>query len=76
MLDGDVIREGTALRHPNLERAVAFLGGVPLAPLLQAASLPTRPDNLMARWMRHAPPSVCRQIFEWLWQRGVLETRE
>jgi flavin-dependent dehydrogenase len=72
VLDGDLIREGAALAHPNLERGVAFLGGIPLAPLVRAASVPRHRDELLRAWTRHAPQPVCRQILGWLWQRGVL----
>ena len=73
VLEGDFIREGTVLRHPNVERAVAFLGGIAIGPLLQAASMPIPLDRLMMHWARHAPPAVCLRLLDWFWQRGVLE---
>ncbi|HJZ75393.1 MAG TPA: NAD(P)/FAD-dependent oxidoreductase [Vicinamibacterales bacterium] len=73
VLDGEVICEGAVIAHPNLDRAVAFLNGVPVAPLVRAASIPRHRDALLIEWMQHAPPPVCRQILGWLWQRGVLE---
>jgi flavin-dependent dehydrogenase len=74
MLEGQLIQDGIALRHPRLERAVAFLGGVPIEPLLSAAARPIDSDDLVTRWARHTVPPLGWHILRWLCERGVLES--
>jgi flavin-dependent dehydrogenase len=75
VLNGEFIVAGTVLRHPNVTPGLAFLAGVPLAPLLAAVSRPMPVGALLTRWMDYVPPEQCRRIFDWLLTRGVLEGR-
>ncbi|MGH3962526.1 MAG: flavin-dependent monooxygenase QhpG [Pseudonocardiaceae bacterium] len=72
-LVGDCIELRRALRHPALDRPVAFLGGSELAPLLD--HLPTAPSlaDAIGSWDRCLPPGRALEIAEWLRRRGLLE---
>jgi hypothetical protein len=73
---GDLIETRRALVHPGLERPVAYLDGVEIAPLLETIPAGTTLDELAAVWSRRLPPtSSPRQaaaLAAWLVQHGVL----
>jgi len=53
-VNGDLIETRRALIHPSLERPVAFLDGVEIAPLLDELAAGTTLDGLLAAWLvRH-----------------------
>ncbi len=71
-LGADRVELRRALEHPALDGPAAFVGGTPLAPLLD--TLPDRftVEELRARWSG-LPPDRARAIARWLRDRGVLE---
>lgn len=76
VLVGDEILPGRSVRHPNLERPVAFLVGHQLAPLLEAVSRQGQPlscADVVALWSTHVPPAAAGQILQWMWERGLVE---
>lgn len=79
-ITGDRIETRRALIHPRLERPVAFLDGVEIAPLLDdlvaGHAEGTTLDGLAAVWSpRLPPPSSPRQaarLAAWLVRQGIL----
>jgi flavin-dependent dehydrogenase len=73
VLSGALIRRERALRHPRLGHPVAYLGGVALAPLVDAAGTAAATDEILARWTRRMPPETARKIIDWMWGVGILD---
>jgi hypothetical protein len=71
---GERIERRLALHSPELDRPVAFLAGVWIAPLLQ--NLEAAPSLAEARrlWERSLPSQRTAQILCWLVERGLLES--
>lgn len=72
---GDLITTRPALVHPHLERPVAFLDGVEIAPLLEAIPPGATLDELTACWSRRLPQSSPRQaaaLAGWLLRHEIL----
>ncbi|MGH3622607.1 MAG: flavin-dependent monooxygenase QhpG [Sciscionella sp.] len=69
----DRVEVRRALVHPVLERPVAFLGGVELAPLID--TLQAAPSLLLAiaDWNRSIPTDRAREITLWLHQRALID---
>lgn len=68
---GDRIELRRALTHPALDRPVAFLGGIELAPLLD--HLPSAHSLAEALGSWALPAGRALQIATWLHRRGLLE---
>jgi flavin-dependent dehydrogenase len=68
---GDFIAPRLALRHPNLERPVAFVGGSEVAHLLRPLYPGITLGALMDAWPISATPKTA--IAGWLLSHGVLE---
>lgn len=72
VLDGALIRRGRAVSHPDLDAPVAFLGGVALAPLLDAARFPVREPDLLAAWSAQVGPAAAGSVLGWMRSTGLL----
>lgn len=71
-LDGDFVTSRTALRHPNLETPVVWLGGRRLAPLLHRISGPATATKLALSWSNEIPFATSIAIVRWLLSHDVL----
>jgi hypothetical protein len=71
-IDGDFVALRPALRHPNLERAVAYLGGWDLAPLIRQSQPGATPIQLARAWSNHLPLSQGLAVASWLINHGIL----
>jgi flavin-dependent dehydrogenase len=72
---GDLIAARRALVHPGLDRPVAFLDGVEIAPLLDAVPSGATLNDLTALWSRQLPRSPAGQaaaLADWLVRHGIL----
>jgi flavin-dependent dehydrogenase len=72
---GDLIATRRALVHPGLDRPVAFLDGVEIAPLLNAIPAAATLNDLTALWSRELPRSPAGQaaaLADWLIRHGIL----
>ena len=69
---GDLIETQPALTHPRLERPVAFLGDVALAPIVEAIGSSATTDALLARWSSQVAPATGRAVVRWLLDREIL----
>lgn len=71
-IQGDFIEPGLALHHPSLPRAVAFLGGVELAPLLGEVKHGGTLLSIVRRWSPQVPMRRGLEIAAWLLAHGIL----
>jgi flavin-dependent dehydrogenase len=69
---GDFIEQRPALHHHAMERPVAFVAGIELAPLLQKLDDGQTATALLQDWARTYPPGRCQEIANWLWQNEVI----
>jgi len=67
---GDLVVVKPALRHPSLDRPVAYLGGQEVAPLLNGLRGAVSVSVLMNSW--HIPTELKPAIARWLLQNRVL----
>ncbi|MGH3994238.1 MAG: NAD(P)/FAD-dependent oxidoreductase, partial [Pseudonocardiaceae bacterium] len=70
---GDRIELRRALTHPAVDRPVAFLGGIELAPLLDDLHAAPSLAAAISSWDRSLPSLHGPKIAAWLHQRGLLE---
>jgi 2-polyprenyl-6-methoxyphenol hydroxylase-like FAD-dependent oxidoreductase len=71
-IQGDFIEPCRALQHPSLPRAVAFLGGVELAPLLDEVERGGTLLAIVSRWSPRVPMRRGLELAAWLIANGVL----
>jgi hypothetical protein len=69
---GDLIETKPALTHPSLVRPVAFLGGIAVAPIVEAIGATATRDALLTRWSGLVAPATGRAVAQWLVERGIL----
>src|SRR5262249_49158375 len=65
-LAGAVIKPTAAFSHPRLEHPVAYLGGVPLAPLAGDLAAVSATQELLMRWERRMPRPTALHILRWM----------
>lgn len=70
---GDRIELRRALTHPALDRPVAFLGGIELAPLLDHLPSAHSLVEILGVWEGALPSGRALEIAAWLHRRGLLE---
>ena len=63
-----------AIKHPNFDRPLAFLGGVEIAPLLSMAPRDTDVGHLLSLWSSRISVRQSGRIAAWLIQKRVYET--
>jgi 2-polyprenyl-6-methoxyphenol hydroxylase-like FAD-dependent oxidoreductase len=69
----DRIAPGTAVEHPGLDGAVAYVGGTPIVPLLRTLDGAAPLGDIVTRWAETVPLATAVRIADWLLRRGVLE---
>ena len=74
VLDGMLIRYGTALDHPSLEEPAAFVEGMPAALLVGSLAREPAPEQLLAQWATHLPHQVGLRVLRWMLGHGLLAT--
>ncbi|MBX9829063.1 MAG: tryptophan 7-halogenase [Xanthobacteraceae bacterium] len=72
----DFIEGRPALCHPALDRPVAFVGSIEIAPLLEHMQRPRTVRAILAEWGQRHPPDLCWQIVQWLGQRNIVVAME
>lgn len=73
---GDLIVPMRALAHPNLERPVAYLNDVEVAPLLDALPQGEAVSTILWRWTRHVSVQDGAAALRWMWEHGVIVSVE
>ena len=71
-IEGDKVFMRRTLCHESLDGPIAFLGGVPVGLLFDAARKPERISEFLLRLAKHLPPSEACKMVLWLWQRQIL----
>ena len=71
-LDGNLIRSLPALCHPALDRPVAFLDAVAVAPLLSGVAPGDSIETIVQRWVRELPLERCLALMHWMLEHGIL----
>jgi flavin-dependent dehydrogenase len=71
-IEGDFVTIKSALRHPNLESPVAYLGDWELAPLLRRLPPGSTPLQLAQSWSSRISLSAGLAIAGWLIKHGIL----
>jgi flavin-dependent dehydrogenase len=71
-IEGQFVTIKTALRHPNLEAPVAFLGGREMAPLLKHLRGGLTPVEVARSWSSQVPVQSGLALLSWLIGRGIL----
>ena len=69
---GDFVALNPALRHPALERPVAFLDGFAVVPLLRRVRPGITPAALVGEWSAALPPAKAAAIARFLLGHRVL----
>lgn len=71
-LEGQFVTVKPALRHPNLDGPIAYLGDWELAPLLSHFQDGLTPYQLAMSWSGRLPLTAGLTIARWLLARGIL----
>lgn len=74
-LRGDLIVPMRALAHPNLERPVAYLNDLEVAPLLDAFPHGEAASEVLRRWSPWVSPRDGAEALCWMWKNGVVVNR-
>jgi flavin-dependent dehydrogenase len=71
-IDREFVRMREALAHPALERPVAYLGAIAVAPLVKDVGRGETAAAIADRWTRSMPSADAWRVLGWLWAHGVL----
>jgi flavin-dependent dehydrogenase len=71
-IEGDFVTVKSALRHPNLESPVAYLGNWELAPLLRRLKPGATAWQLAQAWSSQLAPRNGLSVAAWLVRQGIL----
>jgi flavin-dependent dehydrogenase len=71
-IEGQFVTIKTALRHPNLEAPMAYLGGWEIAPLLKHLRGGLTPVQVARSWASQVPLQSGLPLVSWLVGRGIL----
>jgi hypothetical protein len=72
VIDGVFVETRNVVRHPGIDRSLAYVDGVDLAGLLSALPTEFAYSDIPRMWSGHIPPERSRRIASWLWERNVL----
>jgi flavin-dependent dehydrogenase len=68
----ETIRLAPAIAHPALDRPVAFLNNVPVAPLLGAMVSGETLGDTLEKWSQSVSEGTALQILRWMWSRQLI----
>jgi hypothetical protein len=71
-IEGDFVTMKPAVRHPNLEAPIAYLGGWEVAPLLQRLPVGLTLVQLAQAWSHVIPARSGLAVAGWLFNNGLL----
>ena len=69
---GDVIVNTLALHHPSLDRPVAYLSNVQIAPLVASLRTERTVQDALASWSPFMSTDLSWRILRWLWSQTIL----
>ena len=68
----DVVELSPAITHPELDRPVAFVGEIAVAPLLQAVVSGQTVKDTLHQWSQSVPAAAALQILHWMVSRRII----
>lgn len=71
-ITGDIVSPLRALAHPALDHAVAYLGAVEMAPLLDEIREGATVQEILRQWSQQISFPHAQDIMRWLWAKGIL----
>jgi hypothetical protein len=71
-IEGDIIVARLALHHKALQRPVAYLDGVEIAPLLKRIRPGQCAQAVVQSWSERVPSENGWKMMQWLWERKIL----
>jgi flavin-dependent dehydrogenase len=71
-IEGEIIVARLALHHQALQRPVAYLDGVEIAPLLNRIRPGQCAQAVVQSWSEHVPSESGWKMMQWLWERKIL----
>lgn len=71
-IEGKFVTTKTAVRHPNLDGPIAFVGEWEIAPLLKRLHAPLTPAQAARLWSNQVPIDSSAALISWLIRRGIL----
>lgn len=72
VIEGTMIRSRLSLSSPDLDRPVAWFGGVEVAPLLTRIRPRSTLASLSTDWSQIGPPNIVQALLGWLVGEGIL----
>jgi hypothetical protein len=72
VIQGDTIVSTLAVRHEILDRPVAFLGEVYVAPLLRQIRPGQTAGAVVQTWSKRLSIELSWKIMQWLWYRRIV----
>ena len=72
-IQADVVRPARALNHPNLDRPVAFVDDIEVAPLLDAISGECTVADIVNLWVQHMGVQKSLDVLSWMVSREILK---
>lgn len=72
VIEGSFVEERRALRHPNLEDAIAYVDGVDLIALLSVLPQEFYYSDIPTYWNSQIPMAKGSKIAMWLWNNRIL----
>jgi flavin-dependent dehydrogenase len=72
VIDGNTIELRPAVNHPGLERPVAFLNNIQVAPLLASIVSGQTLEYTLANWSCTVSRATGLQLLHWMWSRQII----
>ncbi|MDZ4818721.1 MAG: NAD(P)/FAD-dependent oxidoreductase [Planctomycetota bacterium] len=72
VINGNFVEEHICVRHPDIEGAIAFLGGTSLTELLGLLPKLMTYDEIPMFWRDIIPASQTDRVRGWLWEKRIL----
>ncbi len=69
---GDTIQSVWSVAHPSLERPVAFIKNIEIAPLLRSMNSEETLVEILRRWSAFTSPAAGLEIVHWMCSSGLL----
>lgn len=72
MIKNMLVVEQLSLSPPGFSKPVAFFGDYEILPLLAIINSKETSDEILRKWGRNLPLSVCLEILQWCWLQRIL----
>jgi flavin-dependent dehydrogenase len=72
VLTGSLVELSPALCHPGLDAPVAYLKGIPLAPLIADVRHMSGSEEIVALWAQRLKPEPAQNMLRWMCAVGIM----